>query len=94
MIDREKLIERESEKYRSDKNDELSDRDSHFMACGFIDGINSDLNKKLTELAVVDGKIELIRKLSLQILDKLLYDELITLESQREELIKQLNEPK
>jgi len=92
MIDREELIEREAVKYADKYNKKSGLWQTPFIS--FITAINSDLNKKLTELAVVDGKIEVIRKLSLQILDKLLYDELITLESQREELIKQLNEPK
>lgn len=72
MIDREKLIEREAEKFASIYGKD-SDCEIPMQECclfdnkkyNFIAGINSDLNKKLRELDVVEARIEALKEVSL-----------------------------
>jgi len=62
-MNREELIEREADLYHdlhkhSSANGNISRKTIRLKS--FKDGINSPLNSKLTELAVVEGKIEVL----------------------------------
>ena len=90
---REELIEKEAEKYITNAT-----WVNKFADEAFIDGINSQLAKDLTELAVIEGKIEAYN----DVMDNLLNKEdlisnaelrfhIVELETTRNELITKLN---
>lgn len=78
---KEELIEQEAEKYITNAT-----WVNKFADEAFIDGINSKLAKDLTELAVIEGKIEVYISLNTHH-----HHEIYQLETQRTELLKQLN---
>jgi hypothetical protein len=78
---REELIEQEA-KEQTGWHDESDNRDVSMWK----DGINSQLAKDLQELAVIEGKIEVYKSLNTHH-----HHEIYQLETQRTELLKQLN---
>ena len=86
---RQVLIEKEAENYY-DKNHHSS-TDRSFLRQGFEDGINSQLNKELQELAVIEGKIELLKYIT-PLTDSPTINKMSAgFETQRTELLNKLN---
>ena len=88
---REELIEKEAEKYITNAT-----WVNKFADEAFIDGINSQLAKDLQELAVIEGKIEVLMWVNLRvsfadILKSDIYRDIEQLSSTRTELLKRLN---
>ena len=88
---REELIEQEA-KEQTGWHDESDNRDVSMWK----DGINSQLAKDLQELAVIEGKIEVLMWVNLRvcfgdILKSDIYRDIEQLSSTRTELLKQLN---
>ena len=94
---REELIEKEGEKYSAEKWKHPSSNLSRaHCSLDYMAGINSQLAKDLQELAVIEGKIEVLMWVNLRvcfgdILKSDIYRDIEQLSSTRTELLKQLN---
>ena len=86
---KQELIEKEANEFFNKNNYSVTERS--FLRQGFEDGINSTLNKDLTELAVIEGKIGLLSDLR-HSLQNGAYSFMSRLfETQRKELLTKLN---